>query len=331
MPGSTAWVTAIVPRRLTPSTKSHSSSSVLTKKREAVGAGVVDEDVDRRRARPRRRRPPRAPSRVGDVQLERRRRRSRRATARAPSRSTSATATRAPSAASRRAVAAPIPDAPPVTSAIRSVEPHRARRIYAAPWHPVVLLAGGTGGAKLARGHARRGRRRPRGDRQHRRRHRDLRRARLPRPGSRDVLARRPRSTSAAGACATTRSRVMDGLRELGEDVWFNLGDRDLAHRACDRARRLADGARLTEALDEAAARARRARARAADERRPACARRCAPAGAGAVPGVHDPRARRRARSRTSSCAASRRRGRAARRWTRSPTRARSSSARRTR
>ena len=43
---------------------------------------------------------------------------------------------------------------------------------------------------------------------------------------------------------------VMDGLRELGEDVWFNLGDRDLA--VClRRAERLASGARLTEALDE--------------------------------------------------------------------------------
>jgi LPPG:FO 2-phospho-L-lactate transferase len=43
---------------------------------------------------------------------------------------------------------------------------------------------------------------------------------------------------------------VMDGLRELGEDVWFNLGDRDLA--VClRRARRLAEGARLTEALAE--------------------------------------------------------------------------------
>ena len=43
---------------------------------------------------------------------------------------------------------------------------------------------------------------------------------------------------------------VMAGLRELGEDVWFNLGDRDLA--VClRRARRLAEGARLTEAIDE--------------------------------------------------------------------------------
>jgi LPPG:FO 2-phospho-L-lactate transferase len=44
---------------------------------------------------------------------------------------------------------------------------------------------------------------------------------------------------------------VMDGLRELGEDVWFNLGDRDLAI-CLRRAHRLAEGARLTEAIDEA-------------------------------------------------------------------------------
>jgi LPPG:FO 2-phospho-L-lactate transferase len=43
---------------------------------------------------------------------------------------------------------------------------------------------------------------------------------------------------------------VMDGLRELGVDVWFNLGDRDLAV-GVRRAERLAGGARLTEALDE--------------------------------------------------------------------------------
>ena len=43
---------------------------------------------------------------------------------------------------------------------------------------------------------------------------------------------------------------VMDGLRELGVEVWFNLGDRDLA--VClRRAERLAEGARLTEALAE--------------------------------------------------------------------------------
>ena len=43
---------------------------------------------------------------------------------------------------------------------------------------------------------------------------------------------------------------VMDGLRELGADVWFSLGDRDLAI-GIERARRLADGARLTDTLAE--------------------------------------------------------------------------------
>jgi LPPG:FO 2-phospho-L-lactate transferase len=43
---------------------------------------------------------------------------------------------------------------------------------------------------------------------------------------------------------------VMDGLRELGADPWFAVGDRDLA--VCvRRAERLAAGARLTEALAE--------------------------------------------------------------------------------
>ena len=43
---------------------------------------------------------------------------------------------------------------------------------------------------------------------------------------------------------------VMDGLRALGRDVWFNLGDRDLAI-GIERARRLAEGARLTDAIAE--------------------------------------------------------------------------------
>jgi LPPG:FO 2-phospho-L-lactate transferase len=43
---------------------------------------------------------------------------------------------------------------------------------------------------------------------------------------------------------------VMDSLRELGDDIWFNLGDRDLAF-CVYRARRLREGARLTEAIDE--------------------------------------------------------------------------------
>ncbi len=43
---------------------------------------------------------------------------------------------------------------------------------------------------------------------------------------------------------------VMDGLRELGVDVWFNLGDRDLAI-GLRRTERMAAGATLTEALAE--------------------------------------------------------------------------------
>ena len=43
---------------------------------------------------------------------------------------------------------------------------------------------------------------------------------------------------------------VMEGLRELGVDVWFNLGDRDLAV-GLRRAERLAQGATLTRALAE--------------------------------------------------------------------------------
>jgi LPPG:FO 2-phospho-L-lactate transferase len=46
---------------------------------------------------------------------------------------------------------------------------------------------------------------------------------------------------------------VMDGLRDLGVDVWFNLGDRDLAI-GLERARQLAGGARLTETLASLAA-----------------------------------------------------------------------------
>ncbi|HWE33041.1 MAG TPA: 2-phospho-L-lactate transferase [Solirubrobacteraceae bacterium] len=40
---------------------------------------------------------------------------------------------------------------------------------------------------------------------------------------------------------------VMDGLRELGVEVWFNLGDRDLAF-GIERRRLLDDGVRLTDA-----------------------------------------------------------------------------------
>lgn len=43
---------------------------------------------------------------------------------------------------------------------------------------------------------------------------------------------------------------AMDQLRELGVDVWFNLGDRDLAI-GLHRAQRLAEGATLTQAIGE--------------------------------------------------------------------------------
>jgi LPPG:FO 2-phospho-L-lactate transferase len=47
---------------------------------------------------------------------------------------------------------------------------------------------------------------------------------------------------------------VMDGLRELGEEIWFNLGDRDLALGLL-RARALDSGERLTETQAELVAR----------------------------------------------------------------------------
>jgi LPPG:FO 2-phospho-L-lactate transferase len=47
---------------------------------------------------------------------------------------------------------------------------------------------------------------------------------------------------------------AMDGMREMGVDVWFNLGDRDLAI-GLERARALAAGARPTDAQAEIATR----------------------------------------------------------------------------
>jgi LPPG:FO 2-phospho-L-lactate transferase len=115
---------------------------------------------------------------------------------------------------------------------------------------PVVLLAGGTGGAKLARG--------------------------LLDEAGEDlvVIANTGDDVEAHGGHVSPDPdlvtfwladridergwglrgdtfAVMDGLRELGDEVWFNLGDRDLA-LCLRRARRLAEGARLTEAIDEA-------------------------------------------------------------------------------
>ena len=115
---------------------------------------------------------------------------------------------------------------------------------------PVVVLAGGTGGAKLARGMA------------------DV-------AGSDAlvVIANTADDVEVYGAhvspdpdlvtfwladridergwgLAEDTFEVMAGLRALGREVWFNLGDRDLAI-GIERARRLAEGARLTETIDE--------------------------------------------------------------------------------
>ncbi len=114
---------------------------------------------------------------------------------------------------------------------------------------PVVVLAGGTGGAKLARGMAD-----VVGD--------DL--VAIVNTGD-DVemygahvspdpdlvtfwLADRidPRGWG----LADDTFHVMDGLRELGVEIWFNLGDRDLAY-GLERSRRLAAGDRLTDAVAE--------------------------------------------------------------------------------
>lgn len=115
---------------------------------------------------------------------------------------------------------------------------------------PVVVLAGGTGGAKLARGMA------------------DV----VP-SDELVVVANTADDVEIYGAhvspdpdlvtfwladridargwgLAGDTFLVMDGLRELGREVWFNLGDRDLAI-GIERARRLREGARLTEAIAE--------------------------------------------------------------------------------
>jgi LPPG:FO 2-phospho-L-lactate transferase len=111
----------------------------------------------------------------------------------------------------------------------------------------VVVLAGGTGGAKLARGMLD-----------------------VVGPGELTVIANTGDDIETYGAHVSPDPdlisfwladridargwglegdtfHVMDGLRELGVDVWFNLGDRDLAI-GLERRRRLDEGARLTDA-----------------------------------------------------------------------------------
>jgi LPPG:FO 2-phospho-L-lactate transferase len=114
---------------------------------------------------------------------------------------------------------------------------------------PVVVLAGGTGGAKLARGMAD-----VAGD--------DL--VVIANTGD-DVeiygayVAPDPdlvtfwladRIDARGWGLQDDTFHVMDGLRELGVEIWFNLGDRDLAY-GVRRAELLAGGARLTEAIAE--------------------------------------------------------------------------------
>jgi LPPG:FO 2-phospho-L-lactate transferase len=112
----------------------------------------------------------------------------------------------------------------------------------------VVVLAGGTGGAKIARGM------------------RDV-----AAPGELAVIANTGDDIEIYGAYVSPDPdlisfwladriddrgwglegdtfHVMDGLRDLGEEVWFNLGDRDLAI-GLDRARRLREGARPTDVM----------------------------------------------------------------------------------
>ena len=119
---------------------------------------------------------------------------------------------------------------------------------------PVVVLAGGTGGAKLARGMLD-----------------------VVGPDGLVVVANTADDTEIYGAYVSPDPdlitfwladmidergwgidgdtfAVMDGLRELGVEVWFNLGDRDLA-LGIERARRLRAGQRPTEAHAELATR----------------------------------------------------------------------------
>ena len=114
---------------------------------------------------------------------------------------------------------------------------------------PVVILAGGTGGAKLARGMLD-----------------------VLAPDELTVIANTGDDIEIYGAYVSPDPdlvtfwladridprgwglesdtfNVMDGLRELGEDIWFNLGDRDLAI-GVQRSQALDRGERLTAAQE---------------------------------------------------------------------------------
>ena len=106
----------------------------------------------------------------------------------------------------------------------------------------VVVLAGGTGGAKLARGMLDVVGDELVGRGQHRRRRRDLRRLRLPRSRPVRVLAGRPHRRARLGPARRHASTRWHSCASSGVDVWFNLGDRDLAI-GLRRAQRLAEGA----------------------------------------------------------------------------------------
>ena len=159
---------------------------------------------------------------------------------------------------------------------------------------PVVMLAGGTGGAKLAAGLAH-----------------------VLDPGELVVVANTGDDVELYGAHVSPDPdlvtfwiadridargwgldgdtfHVMDGLRELGVEVWFNLGDRDLAY-GIERARRLAAGERLTDTMADLGRALEIPGARAADVRRPGPHLRARARPRMAVPGVHDRRQSRRA------------------------------------
>ena len=116
---------------------------------------------------------------------------------------------------------------------------------------PVVVLAGGTGGAKLARGMLD-----VVGD--------DLvviantgddvevHRAHVSPDPDLVLFWLADRIDARGWGLAGDSFHVMEGLRELGAETWFQLGDRDLAV-GLRRAERLAEGARLTQALAELA------------------------------------------------------------------------------